>query len=402
MSNIEKTLTPTLVKKLWVAFVLLVILMGAAYIFTTGYLTNKHNQAITQRVNAKVAEHVIQEKFQNASPFLEDGSVNKELFGDLMHDMMAVNRRIEVYLLNELGEIRYSVVLDHNENEPSKRVSLAPINSFIQTKGNEFIVGDDPLNPNEPKIFSAAPFDINGKKGFIYIILAGKEFQLISDNLLGRYFTKLGIGATLLTMLFAAIIGMLSIWFLTKNLRLITHTVRKFREGDLDIRIENPEKSDIAVFAHSFNEMADSIVGNMDKMKSVDTLRRELIANVSHDLRTPLAILKGYVETLQMKKDSLTEEQKQEYLQITHDNIDKLSNLINQLFDYSKLEAEQIAPIKEPFSITELSHDLIAKFKVLAEQKKISLQLDNPKSNYMVFADVSLWKELYRTLLKTP
>ncbi len=400
MSNIEKTLTPTLVKKLWVAFVLLVILMGAAYIFTTGYLTNKHNQAITQRVNAKVAEHVIQEKFQNASPFLEDGSVNKELFGDLMHDMMAVNRRIEVYLLNELGEIRYSVVLDHNENEPSKRVSLAPINSFIQTKGNEFIVGDDPLNPNEPKIFSAAPFDINGKKGFIYIILAGKEFQLISDNLLGRYFTKLGIGATLLTMLFAAIIGMLSIWFLTKNLRLITHTVRKFREGDLDIRIENPEKSDIAVFAHSFNEMADSIVGNMDKMKSVDTLRRELIANVSHDLRTPLAILKGYVETLQMKKDSLTEEQKQEYLQITHDNIDKLSNLINQLFDYSKLEAEQIAPIKEPFSITELSHDLIAKFKVLAEQKKISLQLDNPKSNYMVFADVSLVERALQNLIE--
>lgn len=400
MSKIEKTLTPTLVKKLWVAFVLLVILMGASYIFTTGYLTNKHNQAITQRVNAKVAEHVIQEKFQNASPFLEDGSVNKELFGDLMHDMMAVNRSIEVYLLNESGEIQYSVVLDHNENEPSKKVSLAPINSFIETKGSEFIVGDDPLNPEEPKIFSAAPFDVNGKKGFIYIILAGKEFQLISDNLLGQYFTKLGIGATLLTMLFAAIIGMLSIWFLTKNLRLITRTVRKFREGDLDIRIEHPEKSDIEVFAHSFNEMADSIVGNMDKMKSVDTLRRELIANVSHDLRTPLAILKGYVETLQMKKDSLTEEQKQEYLQITHDNIDKLSNLINQLFDYSKLEAEQVAPIKEPFSITELSHDLIAKFRVLAEQKKISLQLDNPKSNYMVFADVSLVERALQNLIE--
>lgn len=400
MSKIEKTLTPTLVKKLWVAFVLLVILMGASYIFTTGYLTNKHNQAITQRVNAKVAEHVIQEKFQNASPFLEDGSVNKELFGDLMHDMMAVNRSIEVYLLNESGEIQYSVVLDHNENEPSKKVSLAPINSFIETKGSEFIVGDDPLNPEEPKIFSAAPFDVNGKKGFIYIILAGKEFQLISDNLLGQYFTKLGIGATLLTMLFAAIIGMLSIWFLTKNLRLITRTVRKFREGDLDIRIEHPEKSDIEVFAHSFNEMADSIVGNMDKMKSVDTLRRELIANVSHDLRTPLAILKGYVETLQMKKDSLTEEQKQEYLQITHDNIDKLSNLINQLFDYSKLEAEQVAPIKEPFSITELSHDLIAKFRVLAEQKKISLQLDNPKANYMVFADVSLVERALQNLIE--
>jgi signal transduction histidine kinase len=112
----------------------------------------------------------------------------------------------------------------------------------------------------------------------------------------------------------------------------------------------------------------------MDKMKSVDLLRRELIANVSHDLRTPLAILKGYIETLQMKRDTLSESEKEEYLQITHDNVDRLSKLINQLFEYSKLEAEQVIPVKEPFSITELSHDLIAKFKVIAEQKQVTLQ----------------------------
>ncbi|MBT8184963.1 MAG: HAMP domain-containing histidine kinase, partial [Eudoraea sp.] len=177
-------------------------------------------------------------------------------------------------------------------------------------------------------------------------------------------------------------------------------TVRRFREGDLKARIENPEKSDIEVFAQSFNEMADTIVGNIDEMKSVDGLRRELIANVSHDLRTPLAILKGYVETMQMKKDSLTDAEKQEYLQITHENVDRLSNLINQLFEYSKLEAKQVNPVKEPFSITELSHDLIAKFKVIAEQKKIALVLDHPKENSMVFADVSLVERALQNLIE--
>ncbi|WP_339840451.1 HAMP domain-containing sensor histidine kinase [uncultured Maribacter sp.] len=396
----HKTLTPRLIKKLWIAFIFIIILMAASYIFITGYLTLNYNQAITQQINANVAEHVIQEKFKNAAPFLEDGSVNKELFGDLMHDMMAVNRGIEVYLLNKSGDILYSVVLEHNSNEPTKSVALGPIQDFIKTKGTKYIVGDDPLNPGEQNIFSAAPFDINGHEGFIYIIVAGKQLELIRDNLFGQYFTKLSIGAILLTMLFAAIVAMLSIWFLTKNLRVITQTVRKFQEGDLDIRIENPEESDIEVLATSFNEMADSIVGNMNKMKSVDNLRRELIANVSHDLRTPLAILKGYIETLQIKKDSLTENQKQEYLEITHSNIDKLSNLINQLFDYSKLEAEQITPIKEPFSITELSHDLIAKFKVLAEQKKINLQLENPEDNCMVFADIGLVERALQNLIE--
>ncbi|MFK7814293.1 MAG: sensor histidine kinase [Maribacter sp.] len=400
MSTTPKTLTPKLVKKLWIAFILLVIMMGVSYVGITNYFANKHNQETTQRLNADVANHVIAEKFQNASPFLEDGSVNKPLFGDLMHDMMAVNRGIEVYLLNDGGEILYSVVLDPNDKDATKSVSLDPINSFIADNGENFILGDDPRSPQEQKIFSAAPYNVDGRSGFIYIILAGQKFQEVSSTLMGQYFARLGLGATLLTTLFAALIGLLAIWFLTKNLRVITSIVRRFSEGDLTARIENPDSSDISIFANSFNEMADTITGNIDKMQSVDLLRRELIANVSHDLRTPLAILKGYIETLQMKRDSLSEAEKQEYLQITNDNVDKLSKLINQLFEYSKLEAEQVTPVKEPFSITELSHDLIAKFNVLAEQKQIELQLDNPKENNLVFADVSLVERALQNLIE--
>jgi signal transduction histidine kinase len=400
MSKTAKTLTPKLVKKLWVAFVFLVLLMGASYIGITSYFANKHHQETAQRLDAEVASHVIAEKFNDASPFLEDGSVNKPLFGDLMHDMMAVNRGIEVYLLNDAGAILYSVVLDPNDTDATKSVSLEPINSFIADDGKNFILGDDPRNPEERKIFSAAPYSIDGHDGFIYIILAGKKFQEVSDTLLRQYFAKLGFGAFLLTMLFSVLIGLLAIWFLTKNLRVITGTVRRFQEGDLSARIENPNESDISIFANSFNEMADSIVGNMDKMQSVDLLRRELIANVSHDLRTPLAILKGYIETLQIKRDTLSEKEKQEYLQITHDNVDKLSKLINQLFEYSKLEAEQVVPVKEPFSITELSHDLIAKFKVLAEKKQIALEMDKPEENNMVFADVSLVERALQNLIE--
>jgi signal transduction histidine kinase len=396
----EKTLTPRLVKKLWLAFILLIVLMGASYIFVTGYFVNKYGQATAQKVNADLANHLIAEMFKDASPFLEDGSVNKPLFGDLMHDMMAINRSIEVYLLDKSGEILYSVVLDHSANSDVKSVSLEPIKGFIATNGESHILGDDPRNPGKQKIFSAAPFTADGRSGYIYIILAGQQLQEVSDTLIGRYYSKLGLGATLLSMLFAGLIGSLSIWFLTKNLRLMTSTVNKFQEGDLEARIEDPENSDIEVLANSFNEMADTIVDNMDQMKSIDQLRRELIANVSHDLRTPLAILKGYVETLQMKKESLTEMEKEEYLQITHDNVDRLSNMINQLFEYSKLEAEQITPVKEPFSITELSHDLIAKFSLLAKKNKIDLQLSNPQENCMVYADVSLVERALQNLIE--
>jgi len=400
MGTSDKILGNRLVRRLWVAFILIILLMGACYILITGYYAQKHNQATIQKLNAQVANHLIEEKFQNASPFLEDGSVNKPLFGDLMHDMMAVNRSIEVYLLDDFGAILYSVVLTPEENESANKVDLIPIKSFIENNGQKFILGDDPRNPGKKKIFSAAPYVSGKHKGFVYIILEGEDFQSASTGLFSQYFLKLGAGATLITMLFAAILGLLSIWFLTKNLRLMISTIKRFREGDMSARIKESDTTNIEVFADSFNDMADTIVGNMEKIQSVDALRRELIANVSHDLRTPLAILKGYVETLQIKKDSLSEAEKEEYLNITHNNIDKLSNLINQLFEYSKLESEQITPVKEPFSITELSYDLIEKFKVLAVQKQIELKLDTSKENCIVFADVSMVERALQNLIE--
>ena len=84
----EKTLSNKLIAKLSVTFTLLLLIMGAAYIVTSIYFTNKYFDETSQRLNASLADHLIEEKFQNASPFLEDGSVNKELFGgpDARHD----------------------------------------------------------------------------------------------------------------------------------------------------------------------------------------------------------------------------------------------------------------------------------------------------------------------------
>lgn len=396
----DQTLSNKLIQKLGIIFFLAVVIMAVSYIFTTVYLTNKHYEERSQKLNAQLAQHLIDEKFQDASPFLEDGSVNKPLFGDLMHDMMAVNRGIEVYLLDSTGAILYSVVLDHDDpNDPIQYVSLDPVNEFIGCGGNRYILGDDPRDRNEEKIFSAASFDANGRSGFIYIVLAGQELQILSSSLLTDYFLKLGVGASLITMVFVLLLGLGSIWFLTKNIRTLVETVKRFREGDMDIRIDNPEKTDLSLLATNFNEMADTIKKNVEEIKSVDVLRRELIANVSHDLRTPLAIINGYIETLQIKGDQLSEEEKEKYLDIIKGSSEKLSKLVAQLFEYSKLEAEQVKPEKEPFPITDLAMDLIAKYQILAEEKKISISMDAKGSIPLVFADIGLVERVIQNLL---
>jgi signal transduction histidine kinase len=396
----NQTVSQKLIRKIILTFIFLLVTVGAVYTLLTFYLTSKYFEEISQRLNGQVAQHLIDEKFQDTSPFLKDGSVNKPLFGDIMHDMMAVNRSIEVYLLNEGGTILYSVVLDHDQaDKPATQISVLPILDFIDSKGEKYILGDDPRNPSNKKIFSAAAFELEGRKGYIYIILASQEFVAVTNSLAGSYFLKLGLGATVATLLFAAFIGAFSIWYLTKNLREIINTVRRFKEGDLSARISNAEKIDLSILAETYNGMADTIVSNIDELKSVGSLRRELVANVSHDLRTPLAIMQGYIETLQIKKNTITEAERSKFIDIIQKSIEKLSKMINQLFEYSKLEAKQITPQKEPFSIVDLTHDVYENYQALAKDKKIIVNLDVKEKLPLVFADISLVERVIQNLM---
>lgn len=395
----NRTLSNKLIRKLSLTFLLLILLVGTTYILIAIYLGDKYFEETTQKLNSEIANHLIHEKFQNASPFLEDGSVNKPLFGDIMHDMMAVNHGIEVYLLDTKGYLLYSVVLNHNPNEPMKQVDLGPVEEFIATSGQKYIVGDDPLNPGSKKIFSAARFNEGGYEGYIYIILAGQEFDAVTDSLMASYFMRLGTGASIATLVFAVLIGLLAIWYLTKNLRDIIFTVQRFREGDLKARVPDASKTDLSILAESFNGMADTIVENIDTIKSVDRLRRELIANVSHDLRTPLAVIQGYIETLQIKHDSLNEEEKLQYLDILQSSSEKLSHLVSQLFEYSKLEAKQVEPVKEPFLVSELAMDVYNKYQLLAEKKGITINLEVGDNLPLVFADISLVERAIQNLM---
>ena len=394
------SLTAALVRKLWIAVSVIVLLLALVYVGITNYYSTQYHLALAQRVNAPLASHLIEEKFQEASPFLEDGSVNKPLFGSLMHDMMAVNRAIEVYLLGESGEVLYSVVLSHDAGEPTKKVPTEPIQRFLETQGEELITGVDPRNPEEDKIFSAAEYNVDGKKGYVYIILAGEELAAASSALVNTYGGRLGGASLLIATLFGVLLGVGLIWFITSNLRSMVEVVNRFRKGDMKARITNPERSDVAPFALAFNSMAETIEENIEKVQGVDRLRRELIANVSHDLRTPIAVLQGYVELLEDKDSSITEEDRKQYVSILHSNAQRLGSLVDQLFEYSKLEAHQIQPVFEPFSISDMGMDLVSKYQVIAKRKNISVRVDAKEDvNAVVYADIGLVERALQNLI---
>ncbi len=396
-------LSNVMVIKLITAFFVLMVVAGSGYVLTTAYLSNRYFEESLQKLHSNLANHLIEEKFGDTpekSPYLDDGSPNKAFFGDLMHDMMAVNRGIEVYLLDEKGKVDYSVVLDHSRPATQiPSVDLGPVKEFITGRGSNYILGDSPRDPDQQKVFSAAAFESNGKKGFIYIVLTGRVFDEVNGSLLESYFFKTGIRFTALTVVFTFIIGIILILLITRSLSKIVFHVTRFKEGDLESRVPNAEKNDLAELATSFNSMASTIVKHIDEVKSVDTLRRELIANVSHDLRTPLAIMLGYIETLQIKDEALTGEERKTYINTIKGSATKLSRLVTQLFEYSKLEAKQVEPQKEPFQIKELIQDIRYKNKVLADHKNIELSITDEGTTPLVFADISLVERAIQNLI---
>jgi len=133
--------------------------------------------------------------------------------------------------------------------------------------------------------------------------------------------------------------------------------------------------------------------------KELAIYRKELIANVSHDLRTPLSSIQGYVETLLMPELKLSEEDRTKYLNVTLNSAQKLKRLVDELFELSRLESKDRKLKLHSFNIGELAHDTLLGLQIDAEQAGITLKHDISPSTPSVIADVALIDRVLQNLL---
>jgi len=348
---------------------------------------------VNQRLNRNTAKNIV----ENSLPFY-NGQVIKPALEQLFNHVMVINPSLEVYLVDTTGKIIAWY-------PPAKKIllqqiNLAPVYQFINTSGMQSIKGNDPLNPGTEKVFSAAPLKTNGiLHGYIYVVLAGKEYKAASDFLFDSYLLQISSRAVLITLVSTLLIGLIIIRIITNNYAKIISVMQQFRQGDLTARVKVKSTGDERQLGEIFNEMADILTSNIDKLKQVENLRRELIANVSHDLRTPIAIIRGYVETLQIKEQTITLEERRRYINTVRESSEKLEKLVSELFELSKLEANQVQPKKEPFIISELVSDMSNKYQLIAGTKNISISAVLSKELPPVFADVSLIERVMQNLI---
>ena len=395
----------TLYGKLATVLIGLFCLIGTGAIVLTLYTTRLHFQEVNQKLNQTLAERIVSEKL-----LMQEGLVNEEALKEIFHMLMVINPSIEVYLLDAQGTI---LTFSAPPSIVKRRgIALDPLKRFLSGAEDLPILGDDPRDSTRQKIFSAFPIEsLSGSiQGYLYVILGGEEFDSVAQMLEGSYILRVSIWAVLATVLFALMTGLFTLRLLTHRLRALAVMMENFKGSNFSkdsvvtyqahLRsVHAQPRDEIDELEAIFTQMVDRIHTQLTQLSQTDQLRRELVANVSHDLRTPLTSLQGYLETMLLKEGTLSPQEQRHYLGIATKHSERLSKLIAELFELAKLNSQEMMPQVEPFPLSELVQDVVQKLKLVAEKGQVNLQADIRADLPCVSADIGLIERVLENLI---
>ncbi len=371
--------------KLSLIFLLLVVMLavgqGVIGIRTVRMYEDEVEQKLQRHVAARLAE-----RFAPTFDGRADGGALDEQLRAAVMEVVGLNPRLEVYLLGPEGNVKAAYP---GPADPSQRVELAPIRAFLDGAPLP-LYGTPPSDPTRSVPFSAVRVMADGVECYLYVVLQGAAYQSMSAMVAGSYLVRSGLMAGLLLVGVTLVAGLLVFFYLTRRLRGVQHAVAAFEQGDHATRAPVDSHDEIGALAVGFNHMADTIVAQLDRLRRDDQLRRDLVANVSHDLRSPLASIQGYLETLLLKGDTLAPAERHRYTETLLRNTEKLSRLVEDLFALSHLDARQVEPNVEAFSLAELVQDVVVGLMPLAQRKGVTLAVEPSARLARVQGDLAL------------
>jgi signal transduction histidine kinase len=389
----------SLYTRLALGLVLLVALLGGLYLMVMLHAGRLYFQELNQQLNQELAANLIAENKLR----VEDGHFDRAALEAIFHTYMVVNPSIEVYLLDSDGRIlAYSAPPGKVKRD---RVGLAPVRAFLGREHRSPIVGDDPRNTAGHKVFSAAPIGPAAQpQGYLYVVLAGQQLDSVAAMLQDSYILRMALYA----LGAAAVAGVLAgLWILrvvTRRLRHLDRAMTAFEAAGFShftppAGVDTTSGDELGRLGRTFSRMAERITSQVGTLKQTDALRRELVANVSHDLRTPIASLQGYLETLLIKEDVLSVEERRQYLGIALRHSERLGKLVAELFELAKLDSGHTELHREAFAPGELVQDVVLKYQLPAQREGVSIEARIPPDLPFVNADIGLIERVLENLL---
>ncbi len=216
---------------------------------------------------------------------------------------------------------------------------------------------------------------------------------------------RFALGSTISVLLFVLLgILLFSLIFLllqrkmARDIETIAHAVKQISEGDLSTRLELEGEGEFTDIAENLNRMEEDIQELIDKERTSEQSKTDLITNVAHDLRTPLTSILGYLELLR-KNQKLSPEMQQKYLDIAYNKSVRLQKLIEELFGFTKLSYGKINMNVTKVDIVELLAQLLEESYPNFQKNGLSYDFVSNRKSQIIEADGDLLARLFDNLI---
>lgn len=383
----------TIFKRIGLLVFSLITALSVLFIIITYLSSTYFFNASTELLNKDVAAHIA----EFTSPF-ESTKINKSKADSVFYNAMVVSPSIEVYFLDTAGNVMYFEAPDSAIK--LKQIPLSNIHKLISSNGADYVTSPDPKDPSHNKIFSAAEVIRDGKKlGYIYVILGSKEYSNTSELLFTSHASTLAIEAFAIIIIASFIVSFYYIKRLQRRYNAVLSILDQYRQGNFAARFSEKKDDEFTPVTTSFNAMAELLSQNIAKLRTTETERKNFIANISHDLRTPLSIASGYAETLANDTGQINADKQQQYLQLVVSKLKQVENMVLQLFELSRLEASDFKTEKEPFIFSEILQEITTSFAMAAAAKQITLTCIGCQEVIWTKGDIKMMERVIQNLV---
>ncbi|MFT4928230.1 MAG: signal transduction histidine kinase [Phenylobacterium sp.] len=399
----------SLYQRLALALAVLFIAVAGVFFWWSHNLEQLSRNEAEQRLHISLADHLVGD-----NPLLKQGVYDHNALKNLFHTLMILGPSFEFYFVDTQGKIlTYSA-------EPGKvkreKIDLLPLFKLIEQKQSLPIYGDNPRSTQGKKIFSAsAVYQNNGAdknntdkgnlQGYLYIIIGSDIYDSIFAGIESNQQLAQSAGLLVGVVVFFFVVLLALLRFLTLPLKDLSADMRAFRHAGFEKSKINlrawpgAQHNEVHELGQAFNDMAEQINYQLMQLQNKDKQRRELLAHLSHDLRTPLASLQGYLETMDLKGTELSEAQHQRFVGIAFRNANQLKRLVDQIFELAHLEGGQVTVNLESFPLGELLYDIAAKFAFKAKEHNIEILVEPQQCSYMVHSDIGKLERVLTNLI---
>lgn len=375
----------------------LFILLAAVFLLALSQLSGSYLDEQAQQTQSTVADYIAREHRTIGADVLDVSTM-----ATLFSYVAIVNPVAQAYLLDNNGVIVAQSSMPTTLRRD--RIDLAPVHAFLSHSRPLPIKGDDPREVARQRIFSVAPIKARDKViGYVYVTLAGANPLSFDELWMGSQKLKFASAFVLVSVVFAFLTGMLLFRYLTNRLRILTRKVEDFKERQYTMQLHALPQSgrgdEIDILSAVFADMADKIMEQFERIDRDDRERRSSITNASHDLRTPLTALQGFLETLLIKAEVLNPAQRQRYIEIAYKHSTRLQVLVGEMFDLARFDAPELTTQRELFALDELVVDITHKFQLAVDAKAIALVAQFARHEHFVLADLAMIERVFENLL---